>query len=689
MATPDDFGSQGAPPTHPKLLDWLAVSLIEHDWSLKWLHREMMLSAVYRQSSNLDEAKHRLDQPNKLLGRWGPRRLEAEAIRDSTIEVSGMLNRTMYGDPIALCSAPDGNYLPERFGRIDGKRINGFEFDPPPCEEVSRRIDTGSRSKPPQHLSADPAGGRSGPSGGFRSASDGHQCVRALPLVDGRRGGDHDPQTRGGTMLLGVDRPVHRLTSSLRDMVGAYTPLACVVLITAVCGAGQSPAAPALAISPNGHFFVDRSGEPVFLTGDTAWRIITELSREEIAVYIAKRKAQGFNTILFAALPWQDSENGNSTVYGDDPFHRNGPKFDLSRPNVTPGSRASDSKEYDYWDHVDFFVETAREEGMYLAFLPCWASRWITRGKSFSSDTAYVYGRWLGARYRQYDHILWVLGGDTRPDDNVPIYDAMAEGLADGVNGVDAHDGRADYSTTLMTYHEPKEWTEDPDVFDTSATWFHDSPWLDFNSLQEHPEKALRAIRTDFAREPSRPTWLFEGRYEAYRKDEDTDEWDAWGVRYQAYQSVFSGGFGHVYGHEGVFSFGAPVGHAASVDWKANLDAPGAAQAGYLGRLMSIWTTSQFLNRTPAQGLVEGPAGSSPLSNDPAPGSDRVTATVAEDGSIAMVYFANGRTASVDMSELAGRRLSGLLVQSKNRSVASRREGTPEDEGFPHGRRLR
>lgn len=140
VATPDDFGSQGAPPTHPELLDWLAVSLVENHWSLKWLHREIMLSAVYRQTSTVDEAKYRLDEPNKLLGRWEPRRLEAEAIRDSILEVSGLLNRTMYGDPIALCSAPDGNYLPERSGRIDGKKIKGFDFDPPPCEEPSGEL---------------------------------------------------------------------------------------------------------------------------------------------------------------------------------------------------------------------------------------------------------------------------------------------------------------------------------------------------------------------------------------------------------------------------------------------------------------------------------------------------------------------------------------------------------------------
>ncbi len=141
VATPDDFGSQGAAPTHPELLDWLAVSLIEHDWSLKWLHRQIMLSNAYRQSSKTDHAKYLLDEPNKLLSRWQPRRLEAEAVRDSVLQVSGLLNTEMYGEPIALCSAPDGNYLPETSGRIDGENLRGFDFTPPPCEEPKGELD--------------------------------------------------------------------------------------------------------------------------------------------------------------------------------------------------------------------------------------------------------------------------------------------------------------------------------------------------------------------------------------------------------------------------------------------------------------------------------------------------------------------------------------------------------------------
>src|SRR5690606_14286832 len=95
--------------------------------------RQIMLSSVYRQTSDVPHEKYLMDEPNKLLGRWQTRRLEAEAIRDSILDVSGLLNRTPFGEPIALCSAPDGNYLPEPSGRVDGRNIRGFDFTPPAC----------------------------------------------------------------------------------------------------------------------------------------------------------------------------------------------------------------------------------------------------------------------------------------------------------------------------------------------------------------------------------------------------------------------------------------------------------------------------------------------------------------------------------------------------------------------------
>ena len=97
MATPNDFGLQGEPPTHPQLLDWLALELIRSNWSLKHLHRLIMNSSVYMQSDEFDEARSQLDRDNRLHWRHTPRRLEAEAIRDAMLEVSGLLDETMYG----------------------------------------------------------------------------------------------------------------------------------------------------------------------------------------------------------------------------------------------------------------------------------------------------------------------------------------------------------------------------------------------------------------------------------------------------------------------------------------------------------------------------------------------------------------------------------------------------------------
>ncbi|NNE93694.1 MAG: DUF1553 domain-containing protein, partial [Verrucomicrobiales bacterium] len=97
VATPNDFGFQGSSPTHPELLDWLAKDLLENGWKLKRLHKQIMLSAAYRQSSDHDAADSAKDLDNDLLWRFESRRLEAEPIRDSMLAVSGQLDRTLYG----------------------------------------------------------------------------------------------------------------------------------------------------------------------------------------------------------------------------------------------------------------------------------------------------------------------------------------------------------------------------------------------------------------------------------------------------------------------------------------------------------------------------------------------------------------------------------------------------------------
>ncbi len=118
VATPEDFGSKGDLPTHPELLDWLAVEFMgprtrvplegePHAWSVKHLHQLIVTSAVYRQSSRLTAELLARDDQNKLLAR-GPRlRLDAEAVRDNALAVSGLLSHKQFGPPVRP-PQPDG-----------------------------------------------------------------------------------------------------------------------------------------------------------------------------------------------------------------------------------------------------------------------------------------------------------------------------------------------------------------------------------------------------------------------------------------------------------------------------------------------------------------------------------------------------------------------------------------------------
>jgi hypothetical protein len=97
VETPSDFGVMGALPTHPELLDWLGNEFMRGGWSVKKLHKLIVLSSTYRQSSEFNQAAAQKDADARLLWHFPKRRLEAESIRDATLWVSGRLNLAMYG----------------------------------------------------------------------------------------------------------------------------------------------------------------------------------------------------------------------------------------------------------------------------------------------------------------------------------------------------------------------------------------------------------------------------------------------------------------------------------------------------------------------------------------------------------------------------------------------------------------
>lgn len=148
VATPNDFGTQGSPPTHPELLEHLAAQLVEGGWKLKPLHREIMLSAAYMQAGDQNEANLRLDPDNQLWWHRPARRLEAEAIRDALLQLGGALDPAMHGPSIKDAASPRRSvYL-----RVKRSELVPFltMFDAPePTQSIGER---GSTTVPTQAL---------------------------------------------------------------------------------------------------------------------------------------------------------------------------------------------------------------------------------------------------------------------------------------------------------------------------------------------------------------------------------------------------------------------------------------------------------------------------------------------------------------------------------------------------------
>ena len=144
VATPSDFGSRSSPPTHPGLLDYLASTFMDRGWSMKNLHRRIMLSAVYRQES-LDRPRCRaVDPENGLLARANRRRLDFESMRDGMLFAAGQLDLRMGGRPVDIETQP---FTTRRsvYALIDRNNFSGLlrTFDlPNPDSSAPARPDT-------------------------------------------------------------------------------------------------------------------------------------------------------------------------------------------------------------------------------------------------------------------------------------------------------------------------------------------------------------------------------------------------------------------------------------------------------------------------------------------------------------------------------------------------------------------
>ena len=405
-----------------------------------------------------------------------------------------------------------------------------------------------------------------------------------------------------------------------------------------------------LRVSDNQRYLQTADGKPFFWLGDTAWELFHRLNREEADRYLKTRAAQGFTVIQAVALAELDGLQ-TPNPYGEIPLENNDP----AKPREA------------YFRHVDYVIDQAAKEGLYIALLPTWGDkvykdRWGKGPEIFTTANARAYGKFLGSRYKDRKNIIWIMGGDRNPrgDADVSIWRAMAAGVEEGVGGP----GKA-----LMSFHPQPNGLEEGG----SAKWFHNDAWLDFNMFQTghcRENNVWDRIQVAYNKIPIKPVVDGETLYEDHpvcfnAKDLGTSS--AYDIRKHAYFDVFAGAFGHTYGSHDIWQMYGPGREGVNGPhfyWYDALELPGASQMKYLRRLME---SRPMLERVPDQSLI--------TSAREAHG--HIQATRGQD--YAFVYSAQGKDFTVVMNKLTGSKLKAYWYNPKNGEV--KEAGEVENQG--------
>ncbi|MEM1121961.1 MAG: glycoside hydrolase family 140 protein [Bacteroidota bacterium] len=396
---------------------------------------------------------------------------------------------------------------------------------------------------------------------------------------------------------------------------------------------GQTKPLPRLQVSDNQRFLIQSDGTPFFWMADTAWELFHRCDQKEVEMYLKKRASQGFNVVQAVALAEIDGLNTLSSM-GEKPLINNDP----TQPNPK------------YFEHVDYVIDRANDLGIYIALLPTWGDKlfknsWGVGPEIFTPNNAFVFGKWIGDRYKDRTNIVWVIGGDRNPrpnTDDVEVWRQMAKGIAEAAGGNDK---------VLMTYHpQPKD-------LGGSSTWFHEDEWLDFNMHQTGHcanRGTYELIQHDYHLVPTKPVLDGEPMYEDHPycfNAKDNGHSVAEDIRRIMYWHVFAGAFGQTYGCHDIwqmYKVGREGINQPLRPWPKALDLPMANQVKHLKNLM---LSRPFLSRIPDQSMV--------ITEQKADNS-YVIATRDQEGRYAMIYFPTGMPTEIDLQPIKGKKLTLL-----------------------------
>lgn len=409
-----------------------------------------------------------------------------------------------------------------------------------------------------------------------------------------------------------------------------------------------------LQVSENGHYFQTEDGKPFFWLGDTGWLTFKKLDRDEIKTYFKDRKEKEYNVIQIMTLHSEEMAN----VYGDSALVNK----DVSKPLTTSGNDFNNPEEYDFWDHVDYALDVAEENDLYIGMVPIWGTS-VKKGM-VNLKQAKAYATFLGDRFKNRKNIIWLNGGDTPGEENTEIWNAIGSIL------------KSKNPNALVTFH--------PFGRTDSSDNYHNASWLDFNMFQSghrrydqetegkmYAQDNYKYVNVDFNLKPTKPTIDGEPSYEGIPQGlHDTLQplWKDKDLRRYAYWSVFAGGAGFTYGHSAVmqmFREGDNPAYGNKKTWTEALNDPGAKQMKYVKQLLMKFP---YYRRVPDVSLIANQGEK----------YNYLAATKGED--YALIYTYNGRNMSVNMGKIKGDKVEASWYNPKN--GATTKIGTFKNEGI-------
>jgi hypothetical protein len=375
------------------------------------------------------------------------------------------------------------------------------------------------------------------------------------------------------------------------------------------------PAYP-LRVGSTGRYLVDQNNQPVFWSGDAAWSLIVQGTNADIDDYFADRQQKGVNPVLINLIDHKFGAKAPRNINGDPPF--------TGAPFATPNEA--------YFAHADYAVSIAAQKGIAVLLDPlylgydCGDEGWCQEVQAASDADLTSWGTYVGTRYKTFDNIVWVVGGDVDPS-RVP---GVSDKVQAFVTGLQQADDRH-----LITAHNVRG--------EMAVTPWSGAAWLSLNATYSLYDATYQLGQSAYNMSPPMPFFQIEGWYE------NEHSMNTQQLRAQAYWTTLAGGMGYVFGNCPLWGLGSPAASFcpdAGSDWRAEL--------GGAGSTSMMHATELFASRA-WQNLVPDWSHSTLIDGYGTFGkTDYATAGRSQDGTLVLAYLPTPQPVTVDMTQLTG-----------------------------------